>query len=278
MRTWPETFEPAATPMPRDEIRRFATIPNRHPDMMLGPKLIAYPEFQSAIAAAVGLVLVALRRYRSGGALIGLACLWLWLCATPAFAGWLQHTLERPYPQHQPSAYPHADAIMLVGGGKLPPLHGWNSKTDPALDTPLGMVLALYRADKASNIVISAGVYTSGKLVALLHEQGVPAAAIHPAGDSLTTRQDAVLATPILRKMEASRILLVTYPVHMPRSAAVFRHRGFNVVAAPSLASHDSTLGASAWIPSHKALLLTRDCLHEYLGLAWYRLRGWVTL
>lgn len=244
--------------------------------MSLHLSLFGHPTVQSAIGAAGGLILIALRRWRSGGVLIAAACLWGWLSATPAFAGWLQQRLTQAYPPRSASLYPRAGAIVLVGGGPLPPWRAkWNSVADPALATPLGFVLALYRAGKASHIVLSADRYDIGLLARLLREQGVSADAIHPAGSSASTRQDALLATPVLRRLGATRILLVTYPVHMRRSVATFRHQGFKVTAAPSFDPPRCVVTGPAWRPSRRALGRTRAYLHEYFGLAWYRLRGW---
>lgn len=243
--------------------------------MHLTPALIAYPMVQAAIVAVLGVTLVALRRLRTGGGLIVAACLWLYLCATPACADWLHHTLARQHPPHAASQYPHADAIVLVGGGTLPPHQTpWNAKTNPALTSPTGFSLALYRSNKARNIVISSGD-TSTLVFNLLRSQGIKASALHVADSSLTTHQDAVLAAPILRHLGATRILLVTYPIHMPRSVAVFRHEGFEIIAAPSLATPITAPPQTGWWPTREALHLTQSCLHEYLGLAWYRVRGW---
>jgi len=62
----------------------------------------------------------------------------------------------------------------------------------------------------------------------------------------------------------------------MPRASATFRAAGFEVVAAPTAFL---TRGAFSntllnYLPSMGGLQASGAALHEYLGRAWYALRG----
>ncbi len=238
---------------------------------------LADPLLHSTAIAAVGLIGLAWRRWRSGAVLIVAAIGWAWLCSTPAFSGWMQHGLASRYPPHPAASYASADAIVIVEGGTLPtPVHHWNADQDPALTTPLGFGLALFRAGKAPWIVLS-GERGAARLMAdMLLRQGVPANALKLAPDSLSTYQDALYTFPLLRDDHAKRVLVVTFPLHMLRTAATFKRQGIAIIAAPSFPPvSNATPARKSLRPSWAALRRSVSCLHEYLGLFYYRLRGW---
>jgi uncharacterized SAM-binding protein YcdF (DUF218 family) len=79
----------------------------------------------------------------------------------------------------------------------------------------------------------------------------------------------------------------VTSALHMPRSVALFRHLGIEVIPAPT----DFTVTQAGWdnlfafepqsfliniLPNASSLGLTTNALKEYLGLIVYRMRGWL--
>ena len=73
-------------------------------------------------------------------------------------------------------------------------------------------------------------------------------------------------------------VLLVTSAIHMPRSVAVFRGVGMNVIPSPTDISildlrND---GLFNWLPSVGALGSTSRAVHEYIGLVVYWMRGWL--
>lgn len=75
----------------------------------------------------------------------------------------------------------------------------------------------------------------------------------------------------------ASRnVVLVTSPAHILRSAAVLRAHGIDVVVAvanPS-ESRPEISGIMLFLPSKYGQKSMRDIVHEYLGIAWYLMRG----
>jgi uncharacterized SAM-binding protein YcdF (DUF218 family) len=224
----------------------------------------------------IGMIFFARKHWRSGLVTLGVAVAWLWLCSTPNFSGWLANSLIAHYPARPAASYPQADAIVILGGGGLPePIRAWDAKANPALDRPLGFGLALYRAGKSRTIVLS-GEPGGGKTMArMLQQQGVPASAIHITATSLSTHKDALNARAFLEHTDGTkRILLVTFGLHMPRSAAAFKGEGIDSIPAPSFAH--ATADSGFW-PDTTALHLSARALHEYFGLFYYRLRGWAT-
>ena len=71
------------------------------------------------------------------------------------------------------------------------------------------------------------------------------------------------------------RVILVTSSIHMLRSVLVARKAGLDPVPAPA----DYPIGRVphsplAFYPSPEIFLVSTRCLHEWLGIAAYRLMG----
>lgn len=237
---------------------------------------MAYPLPQAIALAGAGLLCLSLRRYRIGSALVLLGVVWLALCATPAFAGWLQRGLERANPPHAAASYPHADAIVVLGGGAVPSFgNGWDDDLAEVQGTRTGFGLELYRAGRAPIMFLTGGEREAVQMAQRLLLQGVPASALLTENASMTTYQNALYSAPLLRQHHLQRLLLVTSAMHMPRAAATFRHQGFTVIPAPAADAPVRARKDSVWLPQHGALRQSGRCLREYIGLWVYRLRGW---
>jgi uncharacterized SAM-binding protein YcdF (DUF218 family) len=87
---------------------------------------------------------------------------------------------------------------------------------------------------------------------------GVPAGAILVESASRNTYEEAVNVASILRSIGASQIVLVTSESHMRRAAGAFRAQGLSPIPAPA--------------PDPD---LVRMWAHEFIGILYYRLRGW---
>ncbi len=109
----------------------------------------------------------------------------------------------------------------------------------------------------------------------LLRRAGVPDAMIWTEERSRSTHENAKYGAEVLRRHAVERITLVVDAQSMPRAEACLRKEGIAVLPAPS---DFRTLGP--WeeeaIPSWQAIRRNEITLHEIVGLAWYRLRGWI--
>ena len=112
---------------------------------------------------------------------------------------------------------------------------------------------------------------------------GVGAEAIITETKSDNTHEHARNLQPLFQRERIKRVLLVTSAMHMPRSVATFRRLCPEVqfIAAPT-DFHCTEPLPMAWyrklaavIPTPAHLLGFSEVMHEYLGLAWYKLRGW---
>lgn len=235
------------------------------------------PWNQAALISFGGALLLLARRYRSGAVLLCAGALWFALCSAPSFALLLQRGLTGQYPATAASDYPQADAIVVLGGGAIPDTdQDWDSDPADTEATRVGFGLLLYRSGRAPHMLLSGGRGAARHMAAELQVQGVPAAAMLTEVDSATTHQNALYSAAILRRNGWNRVLLVTSPMHMARAAASFRRQGLQVVEAPSI-GHEAGRHRvrPGWHPRRTALLLSSRCLHEYIGLWMYRLRGW---
>ncbi len=96
---------------------------------------------------------------------------------------------------------------------------------------------------------------------------GVPQKAILLENDSLNTDENARFVSSILRKRGINRIHLVTDPIHMYRAVESFRHYGIQVDPVPTVGKIYIRMEArGGWN-------LFRRVLHEYIGIAYYRMK-----
>jgi uncharacterized SAM-binding protein YcdF (DUF218 family) len=196
--------------------------------------------------------------------------------------------------QNLPVDIPVADAIVILGGATKSA-----AKPRPMVDVSEQGDRVLYGAklyrEKKAPIVIAAGGRIdwfyggdpeSSDMAQLLEMMGVPAEAILQDPDSLNTYQNAVNVKKILDERGISKILLVTSALHMPRSLLIFKRQGIDAIAAPTdflVSELDSqSLGNSLqtivlnFLPDSDRLDKTTKALKEYIGMAIYRLRGWI--
>ena len=109
-----------------------------------------------------------------------------------------------------------------------------------------------------------------------LIQLGVPADRILLESTSRITRDQAVLTDTILRELGVSSFVLVTSDLHMRRALATFRHEGLRPVPAVARDPLGSQWIGLEWLPTPQGIEFAQQIAHEYIGLAWYKLRGWI--
>ena len=246
--------------------------------------LIVYP-----VGIAILLILLAFAlSFVSGRRSFQLASLvaagFLWLSATPLVASFLVGWLERDYPPVLLDTAPSVEAVVLLGGG-ISQARLTGTELGPAGDRIFQAYL-LWRTGKARIIVVSGGnssldaiQVSEAELAArTLVAMGVPPEAIVKETQSSNTRENALNVAQIWNQQRWQSGYLVTSAVHMPRALTVFRRAGLNLNPWPA----DYRAGGSAVsdvldiLPDAGALELTTAALKELLGIAVYRLRGWL--
>jgi uncharacterized SAM-binding protein YcdF (DUF218 family) len=87
------------------------------------------------------------------------------------------------------------------------------------------------------------------------------------------TAQNAHHSAVMLKEAGVQRVLLVTDAIHMRRAEQIFLRTGFEVVPAPTAFKKRAPLTPASYIPTAAALKDSHYALHEWIGIAWYRLR-----
>jgi uncharacterized SAM-binding protein YcdF (DUF218 family) len=128
-----------------------------------------------------------------------------------------------------------------------------------------------------SSSVLYTGDRESDTLGWLAHELGIPKKRIILDRNSRNTHENAVETHKILARIRVNGpVLLVTSAFHMPRSVACFNKVGEHPIPWPvDYYRTDSGVG-SAWLPKPQSLMRSNTAIHEYIGLLFYKLAGYI--
>jgi uncharacterized SAM-binding protein YcdF (DUF218 family) len=229
--------------------------------------------------------------HRLSGSLLAGSVLLLMVCGN----GWVVSLLARSLEwRHRPVGdMPSAQAIILLSGGILaqePPR--LSIELDDASDRVFYAAF-LYHQGKAP-LVLCTGGFVPGTTrqtsyfedtKEVLRMLGVPSDAILGDNVSRNTYEQVKYLAPLLKHNNLRRVLLVTSALHMPRSLAVFQKRFPDMEIIP--AATDFTMVSpgkqpplikrfAIVLPSAQNLALLDRIVHEYLGMAYYKCRGWM--
>jgi uncharacterized SAM-binding protein YcdF (DUF218 family) len=214
----------------------------------------------------------------------------LLVCGNGWVVQWMVRSLEWQYLPPEPM--PTADAIVILSGSvraARPPRP--TVEVSDAGDRVL-YGAELFRRGRAPHVICTGniGPMTVGQrpealdMADLLEMIGVPRSYITLETEARNTHEHPVNLCPMFRERQIGRVLLVTSAIHMPRSIAAFRHSCPEVdyIAAPT--DFRITRGvplpwyqdAMALLPTAHALADFSDATHEYIGMLYYALRGWM--
>jgi uncharacterized SAM-binding protein YcdF (DUF218 family) len=250
------------------------------------------PVFLYPIGLAILVLLVAcvlLFRRRAEAAFLILLCIaGLWLASTGKVSSALLSPLEFRADGQEARNPPQAGAIVVLGGSvaeKWPP--GTGVRPDRAFGR-LYRGIRLFREGKAELLVFSGGVLPwmeeagyppeSELMWVLAHQQGIGSEDVLLESRSRNTHENALYTAQLLRKRDIRKVLLVTSARHMVRAMACFREQGLRPVPAPTdyLTDPRGSRTVLDYLPDARHLYYTTLALKEYLGLAYYYLRGWI--
>lgn len=194
-----------------------------------------------------------------------------WLVSRPFEAGYAHAAL--------PSG--DAQAIVVLSANVLPPL--------PERPVPLADHATYERCQYAAwlnknwrdlPVLACGGVGPNGgepysiTMRRILEGEGVATSKIWTEEKSRSTQENAVFGAEILRRQGVRKVALVTEAYHMPRAVRCFRKQGVEVIPAPC-GFRRFELRLSYFLPGWKAIEENELTLHEAVGMAWYRVRGW---
>jgi uncharacterized SAM-binding protein YcdF (DUF218 family) len=240
----------------------------------LGSALL--PPLNLLLLALSGLLLLFLRR-RTGLALIVASVAGLFLLSMPVVATKLAGLLE-DRPAGGRANLGGAQAIVILGAGSYPAAPEYGGDTVAA--ATLERVRWGARLHRLSGlpILVSGGSPFGARTseaaqmkTALNQDFRVDVKWMEEA--SINTFESARYTRQQLAGERIDRIALVTHAMHMPRARLVFEQAGFRVIEAPTGFSTMRPPGVLNYLPSSQGLELSRDVLHEVIGLGWYHVR-----
>jgi uncharacterized SAM-binding protein YcdF (DUF218 family) len=232
------------------------------------PTLLSYWGSRAPLVPAAALLLALLWRTRLRPAIALatalLAAAWLAVAFTPLTA-WMARELPRR------DADAPADAVFLLASRV-------QDDSEPTCTAMSRLVhgLELLGEGRAPRLVVS--------------ELPPPFAPYAPAARTLmtrlgltrellavgpvhSTREEALAVAKLFRERGWRRVLLVTSPTHTRRAAAAFEREGLDVVSSPAL---ETQFDLEALSRPDDRLFAFGALLHERVGIAVYRWRGWI--
>ncbi|MEO0539616.1 MAG: YdcF family protein [Cyanobacteria bacterium P01_A01_bin.105] len=223
---------------------------------------------------------------------IAAALMVLFLSSNSWVAARVVQSLEWRY--QPPKPMPTADVIVVLGGSTYAATapRPW-VEVNEAGDRVIYAV-HLYQQGKAPLLLFSGGRIDwknggppeADDMSQIALAMGVPRHDILQEPNSLNTYQNAVNVQAMLRQQQLDRVLLVTSATHMPRAAAIFRKLGIDIIPAPTdywVSQARFTEDHHSWqgrllgaLPTAEAMFQITRAFKEYMGLAVYRLKGWL--
>ncbi len=227
------------------------------------------------------------RRPRRGAGSIAAGWLVAMAGSSPAVAHVVAAPLERraatwpPPPAWADREAPEAIVVFAGGiqGAKAPgaPLD-WNS-TDRVRE-------AVVRARRWPEALVIVSGGTRGGLDARLSagsrmaeaalELGLEPSRLLVETGSRNTYENAVECAALLKQRGIRRVGLVTSPLHMVRARAALSKQGYLTQALPPPAPRLGPPRLDWILPDEEAAQRTAWAIHEWLGLAWYRVRSFI--
>lgn len=222
---------------------------------------------------------------------LGRSFLWVllavvYLATTPFLAGELMAPLQPYEPVDLAKSDPDVGAVVVLGAGVYYSAPEYWQLGAPPYGVDVADALSLQRVEYAAYlakaigkpILISGGTTgpsadrTVAQAMNLTLSRDFGLAARWLEERSTTTMSNAEYSAQILHAEGIKKVYLVTHAWHMPRAMIAFRNAGIDAIPAPTCFVSRSDGLWQDFVPSAQALLTTYYAVHEWLGIAWYRL------
>jgi uncharacterized SAM-binding protein YcdF (DUF218 family) len=179
-----------------------------------------------------------------------------------------------------------AGAIVVLGGGIRELRAGSDVLAFPYDSTTLRVFEAarVFRLLDGRPIVVASGGRPvpdqrtpEGEVIAdALTRLSVPRDRIIIEDMSLTTHDQAIIVTRLLKSRGVDRFVLVTSPSHMSRSIAVFRAQHADIVPSVAPPIPEGPRPQLFFRPNGGSLSASDEAVYDYAGLVYYWARGWL--
>jgi len=241
---------------------------------------VLLPPFNLLILGAVGFLLLK-RKPKLGKSLIAASLVLLYTLSTPVVADYLLGLLEKNILPLGGKNPPHADAIVILGGGTYRDAPEYGADTVKPLTLERLRYGAWLHKLTGKPILVTGGAPLGGTpegmvmRAVLVNEFKTPVRWVEAR--SFNTEENAAFSAAILKREGINRVYVVSQPWHLPRALGAFRDAGLTPIAAGTHFHRWQRFTLFSFLPSAAALNDSYYALHEGIGLLWYRLRYWKT-
>jgi uncharacterized SAM-binding protein YcdF (DUF218 family) len=227
------------------------------------------------------LLIVAVIAWRSRRVVWWLAVVWVYVMSISFLASQAGQVLENRYrPIADLSPYEGYPVVVLSSGSvRLDPVLGWVNQVENSGWERL--LTATRTAREVGGDLIIAGGSSGGPVAEpisatmrkAIQEMGGDLATVSVETQSSDTYEN--LAN-LRGRLAETPFILVTSATHMPRAMAVAEKLGLQPVAQPADYIASESVGVRSFVPTSEAILEWQIVLHELVGMAYYRLKGFL--
>ena len=221
------------------------------------------------------------KKQRSGKVLVTIGLVFLILAGYDWFSAPFIKPLESKYPAMMPiPRSPGIKYIVVLGAGvsadnKIPP----NAQLSITALARLIEGIRIHNALPQTRLVLSGGLMSNNVSEAQAMAKTASSLGIAPQkmildAQSKDTEDQARLIKQIVGN---DRFILVTTASHMPRSIALVKKLGLNPIPAPTdyrVKGGRREITPGKFFPNSSNVMMMELAMHEYLGIAWAKLRG----
>lgn len=190
----------------------------------------------------------------------------------------LLHPLENYAEENSVNAF-EKHPIVVLGGGL-----NYHSQKDaePSLHSMQRLVKGyqLHRKLKTP-LIYSGGIAIGQEKISeadaarrFLSSLGMDTSSYISENQAQTTFENAAYLKKWIEDNEIKKIYLVSSAYHILRSAAVFKAQNIDFLIVHSGFIYDHQFSWLDYLPNRGALTANLSALHEWIGLAWYFIRG----
>lgn len=234
-----------------------------------------------ALVLAMAGAVVGLRRKKLGRFLVAFGLALAWVLSTAACGTFLLRTLQTETPLDPAADWPEAGAVVVLSAGarEEAPEYGGVS-VDPMTLERLRYGVFVHRKTGAPLLVTggpsSPDLPSVAELMRRVAVDEFGVAVHYVDGKARTTFENATGSAALLEPDGIESVYLVSHAYHLPRGRACFEAVGLEVVAAPTGHAAPCELTLDAFLPSRKGVRDASMAVHEWVGRAYYALRGWI--
>jgi uncharacterized SAM-binding protein YcdF (DUF218 family) len=179
-----------------------------------------------------------------------------------------------------------AEALVVLGGG-VQTVSARGHVLAQLQPTPSLRILEaarLYKLLAPRIVIVSGGIADkrtelrpeAEQMANALAAAGIPADRILTDTEATTTHEHPRTVGPMLAAHHVRQFAIITSPMHMRRSLAVFRAQGYDPVGAVSALQSEQLVSRPFFLPNDDSVMLSNQALYEYAAFVMYWWRGWM--